>query len=84
MLVALALATMSGGVMFTMPSAQALIFANGKFARYTVVVFHHIGNPSDTISQKESTMYLRVHMLLEDSGGGRREGLMRSVTADLS
>jgi len=43
-----------GLVILTLPSAQSSMSSKGRFARYMVVVFHHIGRPRQrTINQKE-------------------------------
>lgn len=58
-------------VLYTFPSAQLIISLRGRFARYMLVVFHHIGKPRNmTIAQKDRMTSDRLWISAGFSGGG--------------
>lgn len=59
------------GEVFTLPSAQSIIWLRGNLARYIAVVRHHTGSPrQSTMAQKESMTRLRMRKLSALSTGG--------------
>ena len=64
----------------TLPWLQSAISCNGSAALYTVVVFHHTGNPRNTITaQKLRIISRRLRPCSSDSAGGPLWGVAAST-----